>query len=185
MTKTKGYRGGKSLSFPSPWEFQTPISFLRNRPFSPPQGHWTSYQLARNWLSHYLFTETMIQLMAIIWKRNSASYSLKEHLWRSLSIKANIGQVCTICNLATWGNGDDIIKGCSLWWLFIWSCKLVNEKEREKVGGDRERQVGEGDSVTINLIVNDTLLSAAATVTRGYLKRQIHCPDQSSHCLSF
>ena len=84
-------------------------------------------------------------------------------------------------NLREWGW---YYKRVFLWWLFIWSCKLVNEKEREKVGGDRERQVGEADSMTINLIENDTLLSAAATATRGYLKHQIHCPDQSSHCLS-
>ena len=85
-----------------------------------------------------------LSLMAIIWKRNSTSHSLKEDLWRSLSVKANNGGVCTIHNLATRGNGDDIIKGCSLWWLFIWSCKLINEKEREKVGGEREREVRGG-----------------------------------------
>ena len=68
------------LSFAPPWEFQTPVSSL---------GTQTSYQLARNWLSHYLFTETMIWLMAIIWKRNSASHSLKntyEGLFQSRQI---------------------------------------------------------------------------------------------------
>ena len=39
---------GNSLSFPPPWEFQTPnVHFESPRPLSPPWGPWTSYQSAQ------------------------------------------------------------------------------------------------------------------------------------------
>ena len=54
MTKTKECRRKiKAFVFSFSLRIPDPHVLLKSpRPLSPPQGHWTSYQLARNWLSH-------------------------------------------------------------------------------------------------------------------------------------